>query len=319
MPTLVFAWCIQLLSPDSGPKRVRATCFWQHDLKTVWNIGNPVNFPQQLSAMALGLMDTVKKRQERTPILRAYGFGVSVERLAFDRGRDALTIDYAIIPEDQDHTESVSTIHGLDELQTLREQRQLQRSMKILLPTIDGWDIRVSTRAPSDAVSQLPWTTSTWKAHSGKVMFQISHAPLLDDHSVLRVKIIFEFSGVLKGIRLNGLAHALEDGLDHDLRPFSVSNPLFQDASSVANVSLGTNDASVITAESDTSERSSLSKPPLIRTESGTSIAVRGPAFDKSILARVRRNYIYFSSLLQEPEAKWKQSEYIYITLPYFS
>jgi hypothetical protein len=26
------------------------------------------------------------------------------------------------------------------------------------------------------------------------------------------------------------------------------------------------------------------------------------------ILPKVRRNYIYFSSLLQEPEAKWRQS-----------
>lgn len=259
--------------------------------------------------MALGIVDTVRKRHTRTPMLQAYGLGVAIERIAFDNGRDALAIDYSIVPEDDAHAEANSTVHGLDELQTLREQRQLQRSMKVLLPTTVGWDIRISTRASSEAVSQLPWSTNVWNAYGGKVMFQIFHAPLMDDHSVLRVKVVFEFSGVLKNIRLNGIAHEIEDGFEHDLRQTMMSNQLFQDASSVANVSLRMNDASVMSTESDASEQSSLSKPPLMRTESGTSIAVRGPAFDKSILARVRRNYIYFSSLLQEPEAKWKQSK----------
>jgi hypothetical protein len=31
---------------------------------------------------------------------------------------------------------------------------------------------------------------------------------------------------------------------------------------------------------------------------------------EKTILSRVKRSYIYFSSLLQEPEAKWKRSEW---------
>lgn len=201
-------------------------------------------------------------------------------------------------------------VHDIDELQTLREQRQLQRSLKMILPTSDGWDIRVSTRASSDAVSQLPWATSAWNMQGDKVIFQISHVPLPDDHSILRVKTVFEFSGVLKGIRLNGITHAIEDGLDHELKSSFVSNQLFQDTSSVANLSIGTHGTSVSSVQSEVSEKSSLDKPPLMRTDSGASIAVRGPAFDKSILARVRRNYIYFSSLLQEPEAKWKHSEY---------
>jgi hypothetical protein len=55
-------------------------------------------------------------------------------------------------------------------------------------------------------------------------------------------------------------------------------------------------------ASADTSS-SSLDGPaqPLLFTQ-------RTPAAEKSILSRVRRNYIYFSSLLQEPEAKWKRS-----------
>jgi hypothetical protein len=45
------------------------------------------------------------------------------------------------------------------------------------------------------------------------------------------------------------------------------------------------------------------------KTSSNCMPADRSAAMEKSIVSRVRRNYIYFSSLLQEPEAKWKQSE----------
>jgi hypothetical protein len=45
-------------------------------------------------------------------------------------------------------------------------------------------------------------------------------------------------------------------------------------------------------------------RPELLRTTSE-----RTAAGQKSILSRVKRNYIYFSSLLQEPEAKWKASQ----------
>ncbi|KAI5123211.1 hypothetical protein M0805_003977 [Coniferiporia weirii] len=303
----LFAWCMQVLSPESGSKRIRITCFWQHDLKTVWNIGTPVSIPQQLSTMTFGLLDLVKKRQPRIPVLSGYGFGVSIERVAFDTGRDALTVDYAIVPEDPSQTAG-SSMHGLDELHALKEQRRLQRSMEILLPSPDGWDIRISTRASSEAVAQLPWATSASKTHNAKIAFQIKHAPLLDDHSVLKVKLVLEFSGVLTGMRLNGLPHSLEDGLDRNPSSFVMSDQLLQDASSAANVSLSTAGASMATADSDASESSSLRKPPLLRTDSGVNAVARGPAFDKNILARVRRNYIYFSSLLQEPEAKWKQN-----------
>jgi len=37
----------------------------------------------------------------------------------------------------------------------------------------------------------------------------------------------------------------------------------------------------------------------------------QSPAAEKSILARAKWSYIYFSSLLQEPEAKWKRSKEI--------
>ncbi|KAL5513369.1 hypothetical protein ACEPAH_3768 [Sanghuangporus vaninii] len=304
----LFALCIQLLSPEGRAKRVRVTCFWQHDLKTVWNIGVPVSIPQQLSLMIIGLLDTVKTRQLKVPSLTAYGLGVSIERLSFDIGRAALTIDYVIVPEDQEAVQDSSEVHGPDDLYVIKEQRRLQRSLKFLLPSCDGWDIRVATRASSESVAQLPWSTSANRFNSSKVSFQIQHAPLFDDHSVLKVKLIAEYSAALKGVRVNGLQHVIENSIDHELKSFRVSSQLLKDASSAANVSLSGASTSTATAESDVSDSSSLQRPILSRMNSGVDTIPRGPAFDKSILARIRRNYIYFSSLLQEPEAKWKRT-----------
>lgn len=319
MPS-VFAWCVQLLNPQSQPQsmdpprrssgeaRVRVTCFLQHDLRTVWNIGTS-NIFQQLSSMMLGLLDTVQKRSIRIPTLVGYGFGVSLDRLSFDCGRDALSLDYTIIPEDEGDTHR-SSLHGLDDLQALKEQRRLLRCVEIILPTSECWDIRVTTRSPSDIVAQLPWSTTACRISDDsvrdRVCFQVQHAPLIDDHSLLKVKLFIEYAGALKGIRLNGLPHEVSaDTISRDLQASSLSNQLIQDANSVAKYSVQTG-SSLVSVESEASSSSSPVKPPILRSDTVTN---RPPAIEKSILSRVRRSYIYFSSLLQEPEAKWKTSE----------
>ncbi len=185
-----------------------------------------------------------------------------------------------------------------------------------MLPTAQGWDIRVSTRASSDAVAQLPWKSSAYRipeeqglsrTRSDRLCFQVQHSQLLDDHSVLKVKLSVEYSAALSSIRLNGLPHDIQESIENDLKMTSMSDQLTKDASSVANVSLQTG-SSLMSAESEASTSSSALRPPMLRTNTGTK---RTPTLDKTILSRVRRSYIYFSSLLQEPDAKWKTSALI--------
>ena len=151
------------MSPEGRPPRIRMTCFWQHDLKTVWNIGTPVSLPQQLSTMTVGLLEVVKNRQNRIPTLVSYGLGVSIERINFDTGRHALTVDYTIVPEDSDQYQDSSNLPDTNDFHAIKEQRRLQRAIELLFPYLDGWDIRIATRASSEAVAQLPWTTSASK------------------------------------------------------------------------------------------------------------------------------------------------------------
>ena len=129
------------------------TCFWQHDLKSMWGFGTSSNLTQQLCTMTLGLFKTVLKRGSRVPKLTGYGNGVSIERLRFQIDREALTVEYAIVPEDDNTT---TDVQGMNDVYTLREHRRLTCSIEIVLPSSEGWDIRLTTRAPSEEVENLP-------------------------------------------------------------------------------------------------------------------------------------------------------------------
>lgn len=251
--------------------------------------------------MVIGLFKTVVKRGSRVPRLLGYGNGVSIERIRFQSDREALTIDYSIVPEDEDHSEHSS---GLEELRAVREHRRLTRSIECLLPSSDGWDVQVTTQASSIEVETLPWTanatrnTSLSSSQSSSLIFRLSHAALLDDHSILKVRVAIEISGPSSGLWLNGVPQPIQEA--EDVRsPAVQAMPIFQDVASI-NTNMTTD--SVVTTTSGLTNTSSTST--FVRPQP----TERTAAAEKSIFARVKRNYIYFSSLLQEPEAKWKRS-----------
>ncbi|KAI0701152.1 hypothetical protein C8T65DRAFT_656889 [Cerioporus squamosus] len=321
----LFAWCIQCIQPqgtEQGPRtnvtKLRITCFWQHNFRLVWSFTSPSSLAQQLSAMTVGLYKTVQQRGARVPLLIGYGNGVSIERVRFAIDREALTVDYSIVPEDdEDHR---STEHSMEELHTLRQIRRLIRSVEFSLPSAHGWDVQLSTKGSSE-VAQLPWTAQATRAASSspgsdstpgeqpKFTFSVKHASLPNDHSVLKVRVVIELSGPSSGLRLNGIPQPIEELEPRDPASFFISQSMFQDASSVAEQSLHTqasvaSSATATTAATSTSRTSTIGdRPQIVRTQTERSAGA-----EKSILSRVKRNYIYFSSLLQEPEAKWKQT-----------
>ncbi|KIK93150.1 hypothetical protein PAXRUDRAFT_829255 [Paxillus rubicundulus Ve08.2h10] len=330
----LFTWCIQVIQPTpaqpptspsdalkkrlslvlSAP-RLRITCFWQHDLRAVWNLGSSSSACQQLCTMMLGLYKTVKHRGSRIPMLAGYGYGVGIERMRFQLDRQALTVEYSVHPEEDGSEESGSTTQNLDEL---REHRRLTRSIEYLLPAFEGWDVQVSTKASSEKVEKLPWTAIAIRAKPppstpggvGKLLevtaFRITHAPLPNSHSILKVCIVLELSGPSRGIRLNGLPQTIQTIEERDPGSFFAiqqqqQQQLLQDASSTADATFQTS-SSVSSVGTIGSGGTSMGQH-LIGVVTERSVAA-----EKSILSRVKRSYIYFSSLLQEPEAKWKRT-----------
>ncbi|TRM58793.1 hypothetical protein BD626DRAFT_179652 [Schizophyllum amplum] len=288
----LFAWCIQHVG-----SKVRMTCFWQHDLRSIWNFSTNAGMAQQLSTMTVGLLKAVVKRNTRVPKLVGFGLGVSVERVRFQLDREALTVDYSIIPEDDDP--SPQQAHDLEELYAIREKRRLTRAIEWTLPHFEGWDVQVTTKASSEEVERLPWTANaTRPSSSSLIVLRISHAPLEDDHSVLKVRVVLEISGPSSGLRLNGIPKPVDVIEERDPTPVPQSQPILQDVASAVT------EVSAATTSSSTSNTSNLSDGPTPMQPQ----TKRTAAAEKSILSRVRRNYIYFSSLLQEPEAKWRRN-----------
>ncbi|KAI1782492.1 hypothetical protein LXA43DRAFT_932488, partial [Ganoderma leucocontextum] len=316
----LFGWCIQRIQPQSTDPsqrssipRLRITCFWQHNFRLVWSFSSGSSLAQQLAAMTVGLYKTVQQRGKRVPLMTGYGNGVSIERIRFAVDREALTVDYSIVPGDEDHPQPAE--QSLEELHQIREARRLTRSIEFSLPSAHGWDVQLSTKGSSEEVSQLPWTAHATRAapsspssesSSGdipKFMFAVKHAELPNDHAVLKVRVVIELSGPSSALRLNGIPQPIEDLEPRDPTSYFISQQMFQDASSMAEQSFHTQ-SSVATMATSTSKASTIAeRPQLART-----LTERSAAAEKSILSRVKRNYIYFSSLLQEPEAKWKQN-----------
>lgn len=255
------------------------------------------------------------------PVLIGYGNGVSIERICFQIDRQALTIDYAIHPEDEDAGPQLSSENkqGIDELHAVREHRRLMRSIECTLPSSEGWDVQITTKASSDKVEQLPWTaqatrgifssTSSPTKISEPDVFRVTHAPLPDDQSILKVRVVLELSGPSIGLRLNGIPQVIQTIEERDPSSYVIAQKMLQDATSSGDLSFHTA-SSLNTAESIAESVATSSSKALVEAPINRPPTDRSAAMEKSIISRVRRNYIYFSSLLQEPEAKWKQSEF---------
>ncbi|KIK31561.1 hypothetical protein CY34DRAFT_19797, partial [Suillus luteus UH-Slu-Lm8-n1] len=159
-------------------------------------------------------------------------------------------------------------------------------------------------------VESLPWnaTASRQKPSSPIVggrppelaVLRISHAPLPDDHSIVKVRAVIELSAPSSEIRLNGLPQAIQLLEERDPLHFvQQQQQILQDATSAADVSFQTSSSVSSVASSSITP----TRPQLARSTTERSLAA-----EKTILSRVKRSYIYFSSLLQEPEAKWKRT-----------
>lgn len=268
---------------------------------------------QQLAAMVLGLLKTTIKRRSRVPLVTGYGNGVAVSRIRFDLNRESLMLEYSIIREDEDHqaTHSADNLQGLDELHAIREHRRLTRTVEFSIPVNEGWDVQISTQASSDNLARLPWsarayrnsavaTSSSSTLDPNVLLFRVNHAAILDDHSLFKVNIVIERSAS-SGLRLNGLPQPIESIEERNPTSYLMSQQMLQDATSTADLSFVTTSSnSRSTLSGSSGSHTTLQAPRLT--------GARSAAQEKSILGRIRRNYIYFSSLLQEPEAKWKRS-----------
>ena len=288
--------------------------------------------------MLVGLVRTVQSHGSRMPYMHGYGRGVGMTHIDFQGPRQLLTIEYTISGDDDGDDMHISpATAGLDHsLRALKEYRRLERSVECTLPCALTWDVRVNTRsssslnAPHFVVRASQPTTRSISYLDDPITLRISH-PEPRKHAVLKVTISIEPSASLsagantRALRVNGSSQPVHRVEPRDpsstVFPFSsspsASRQLIGDAMRTAEVPLQTGSPPSSIAASTNSSASDRTQQTVPGGLKGSGRggrpdipgvrSVRSAAADKAVVSNVRRNYIYFTSLLQEPEAKWSK------------
>jgi hypothetical protein len=252
-----------------------------------------------LCSLMVGAVKAVNKFGNYIPMLQGFGLGVGIDRMSFDIGRKSLTVDYSIVDE-QEEDEMRQTPKGMDDIRAKKERRRLEKSVEFVLPNLSSWDVQMITRASSSPAAATPWTVNVYRdtdiAHDqDQLLLRTRHASPPSSHAIIKVKLVIEAAaGPIGLLRLNGTPHPIENLEARDPTSMMIPEQLLQDASNAGALSFQTPFSGQAPFSDDMSRTVSTRVPPGGRTEGG----------QKSILKLVRRNYVYFASLLQEPEVK---------------
>jgi hypothetical protein len=283
----LLAWCVQLSgsgSSESSPSegKARITCFWSWNPKGAWAVGGGV--PQHMPSLMVGLVDHVREGGEKVPVLSSYGPDVSVGSVNYDTARVTLSIGYAIV-----------------NMGLFAENEGLRRQVEFGLSSTQSWDVQIQVRTQNDEESSSAlWTSFVGQAAPAssslsapkRLVLRFAHAPLGSSEELVRINVSIErTSSASPGVRINGIPVTIEP-----MNPTPIRRPVLEETASASGISLRT--------------LSTLGTVDTIATNDGSVETKRNPgrslSAEKSIASMIRRNYIYFTSLLQEPEAKWR-------------
>lgn len=323
----LMAWCVQLIPPDapltssakpsattsSSPlrssPRIKLTVFWSWDLRGAW-MGMPAGgLGMHLPELIKGLLNHVRDSSDKIPLLKNYGNCVELLSNNFDATRDTLVTEYAVVVEDtvarqaEDRAEK-----DLDTLQLLRSRRKLESALEFCLPATEGWDVRVEVKGQAASVTDsepshaTQAASSSWHATAERpsgsqyTVLAIRHQQLQDAEQIVRIKVSIQRVVASSDLRLN--AEPLNVAYVEPRTPASLAQPLLQDTASISGISVAT---------TSTGSSASVHAAAHIGNAANTSrTGTPNLGFANHINSQIRRNYIYFTSLLQEPEAKWK-------------
>ncbi|PWN31946.1 Bet v1-like protein, partial [Meira miltonrushii] len=302
----LFAWCLER-SAYSGKPHVKLTCFWSWDLRGAW-IGMPAGgIGARLPSVITSLVQHVKDGDAlHVPFLSHYGRNVELTNRTFNSSRDMVTVEYQVVCDDtQDQNKD--------------EARDLQ--LEWSLPAAEGWDVHVDVK-PLDnhKHSSVEWKSAATRAiqsgrQSARMTFNVQH---LQSEGPTGRSLLAE--GIRGRITVQRIAASQDVKLRINDKPFAVeevrlteeeilspkidldlstgSSSLADDSASISNMSMR--------SEVSSASATTMGDDVIKRAATPSSIGRPAPDRNTAIASIIRRNYIYFTSLLQEPEAKWK-------------
>ncbi|CAE6427256.1 unnamed protein product, partial [Rhizoctonia solani] len=336
------AWCIQL--PTFPSTKTRITLFWQHDLRNAFTLSSsspgttlPALLPaiysvasaratraplvqrwgpksvidavsydtgRALPALLPAIYSVASARATRAPLVQRWGPKSVIDAVSYDTGRAALRVDYTILPEEE-HGEGNSGAG--------------QREVELWISPSHAWEAQISTRAASEAVSNLPWTVNASRSGpadgsgsegADRTVMRVTHPPVPSNSaSSLKVKLVIELGGGSKGtLRINGAPHAVSSARLAPRPVLEAGFALGVGADTLSNISSSPGQTNGSGSISSTPAPSTQSRAPSISSTipSGLASSTRTAAAQKSIQTLIRRSYTYFTALLQEPDIKWR-------------
>ncbi|GAK67221.1 uncharacterized protein PAN0_017d5447 [Moesziomyces antarcticus] len=319
----LMAWCIQILPPEpstssssttrskstssSAPlrslPRIKLSVFWSWDLRGAW-MGMPsgglgMHLPELIKALAFHVQDY----SDKIPALTNYGSCVEVLTSTFDPTRDTLATEYAVVEEDAAARQAEDRAEkDLDTVHLLRSRRKLQATVEFLLPSSEGWDVRVQAKgqtlsptADADASAEDGplWRATAERASGSRfTLLSIRHKTLDSPDQLARITVRIQRVAASTELRLNDAPLNIEHVEPRTAA--ALAQPLLEDTASISEISVATTSTgSAASFNVGTAANASRSGTPNL----GSAHQINN---------QIRRNYIYFTSLLQEPEAKWK-------------
>ncbi|GAA99568.1 uncharacterized protein L969DRAFT_73668 [Mixia osmundae IAM 14324] len=303
----LLAWCIQipttsLQQPFSGSAfdrnqtenvMARITMFWQWDLK-----GTVVSSHHtQVANILSNFVSFVREKGDTLPSVMSYGKSLELVAKAYDPGQETLSTDYTIVAEDDFDHRGDTDPKGMDELASQRERKRLERSIEFALPAGQGWDVAVIVRGQGDDVN-TDWQSSVENSStdfskpshigSGHLVLRLSHARLLRADELVSVKVKIQRLAGGRSVRINNKSAKV---VDVEVKnPAALSRQILEAPADDTTQQTSSTIQSVPTAPSLTTLPSK----------------ARANAISIAIGSLVSRSYVYFTSLLQEPEAKWR-------------
>lgn len=207
---------------------------------------------------------------------------------AFDRGQDTLQVEYSIIADDEVEAKTETAVKGMDELAKQKERRRLERAIEFSLSASQGWAVSVAAKGQGEGVDAA-WTAVAEAVGEGRVTLRIAHAKVVKAEQLVKVRISIQRLAGGKVLKVNG--EPTKTVLIEPRDPSSLSRQMLDDTASVGSPTIAT----ASTSDSPTGASSSAISTPIAPLPSTSEV-----------MSLLRRNYIYFTSLLQEPEAKWR-------------
>ncbi|WFD35789.1 hypothetical protein MCUN1_002651 [Malassezia cuniculi] len=269
-----------VIAQVDGP-RVLLTSYWSWNPKLSWLASRSGSINAPMSEALQNLMAYVHERGSCIAAPAAYGAALELAPAQFTEERDTLRMQYVVLLEDD--TDPPEYNHGSVRLGPL--PKAAPRSLELRLPHGHRWDVSIRTKTANKSAGK--WTHQLRYGPAGYYVLHVQHDAVATTESFVRVSLSAQRTDGGAAVYVN------EEQVEAVKGKATLLAGLPSRLARAQNMPAG--------------QRASDSTIDVL-SPSCSSISTDQPASAASLQAAaalVRRNYIYFASLLQEPEAKW--------------